>query len=522
MLRAIAIIGVAWAVNGLAGEPSKHDLDASATFFKDSRIPHIKLKLSNESIEKLKAEPREWVQASFTENGQADFDSVWIKLKGMAGSFRPIDDAKPAFSIKSDKLHFHGLAKFHLNNSVQDRTYLHELLSSEICEAAGVLTPRTTHARVWLNGRDLGLYVLKEGFDSHLLQRKFKDTSGKLYDSGFLQDIDGPLKESNGKGDDKRAELTALVKCCQLPDLADRWKKLPDLLDIDAFITFMAAETMLVHWDGYCYSRNNYRLYLDPKSKKAYFLPHGMDQMFADPNATVLAMPTSMVAGTVMSNPEWRANYREKVRQLTPLFDAAKLRRRINEVARQLEPELKAIDEGFAKEHARTVAALKNNLRRREKSLKTQNEMPDPKMYDFPPGQKRIIDDWRNESESEDAHHAAVDDQLLIRCGPSRHCVASWRKRIALPKGNYHFEATVAVNEVAELKEPAPAKGIGAGIRVSGAERKQGFTGTRVENACLYEFEVKEAFAIVDLIAELRAAKGEARFVAKSMTLTRR
>ncbi|HMO37184.1 MAG TPA: CotH kinase family protein, partial [Gemmatales bacterium] len=77
---------------------------------------------------------------------------------------------------------------------------------------------------------------------------------------------------------------------------------------------------MICHWDGYCQQRNNYRVYIDSKTSKAYFLPHGMDQMFGDPHYPITHVPQALVANTVMTNPVWRAKYREKLNELMPLF----------------------------------------------------------------------------------------------------------------------------------------------------------------------------------------------------------
>ena len=58
-----------------------------------------------------------------------------------------------------------------------------------------------------LNGRDLGFYVLKEGFDHYFLRRYFDDASGNLYDGGFLKDLDGELKKQMGAGPEDRSDL---------------------------------------------------------------------------------------------------------------------------------------------------------------------------------------------------------------------------------------------------------------------------------------------------------------------------
>src|SRR5262249_24800029 len=111
---------------------------------------------------------------------------VGIHLKGSTGSFRSLDD-KPAFTLNFDRFsrgtRFHGLRKIHLNNSVEDPSYLNEMIGSELFRAAGVPAPRVTHARVELNGTPLGLYVLKEGFTEDLAGRYFKRTDGNWSES---------------------------------------------------------------------------------------------------------------------------------------------------------------------------------------------------------------------------------------------------------------------------------------------------------------------------------------------------
>jgi len=84
---------------------------------------------------------------------------VALHLKGSAGSFRPVDD-KPGLTLILSRGEsggrFHGLRKFHLNNSVQDPTYLSEAVSGGLFRAAGVPAARAAHAVVELNGRKLG------------------------------------------------------------------------------------------------------------------------------------------------------------------------------------------------------------------------------------------------------------------------------------------------------------------------------------------------------------------------------
>ena len=137
------------------------------------------------------------------ESRDKTYKDVAIHLKGAVGSFRNWSD-KPALTLNLDKFvhdqNYMGLDKFHLNNSVQDNSYMNELTCSIIAQALGVPTARATHALVELNGRKVGLYVLKEGYNGTFIRRNFPDGKhGNLYDGGFCQDLDANLKLDHGE-----------------------------------------------------------------------------------------------------------------------------------------------------------------------------------------------------------------------------------------------------------------------------------------------------------------------------------
>ena len=146
--------------------------------------------------------------------GTRVYTNVSIRLKGGPGSFRPLED-RPAFTVNFGRLSpgqkFHGLRKLHLNNSVQDSTYLSEKICREMFEAAGVLSPRAGHAVVEFDGRLLGLYVLVEGIDKQFLGRYFKDTKGNLYDGHSQNDVTQRMRTNSGESRKDQAALHALA-----------------------------------------------------------------------------------------------------------------------------------------------------------------------------------------------------------------------------------------------------------------------------------------------------------------------
>ena len=276
----------------------------SEVFFGQKTVPHLKLTVSAKDIDQLRIEPRKYVSATLREGSQ-EYAEVAIKLKGGSGGFRPID-GKPSFTLNMDKFlegqKYHGLDKFHLNNSVQDPTYMCESIGHQVFSSVGIPTPRVTHAVVTLNNRILGLYVLKEGFDKTFLRRHFENPNGNLYDGGFFKDIDTPLEKDSGDGPDDHSDLKALLHACQQAGALPRVEALAPHLDVPEFLKFAAVETMIGHWDGYTMNANNYRLYHDPSRGQFVFLPHGMDQLFFKDNKTIVPSPAGLVGKALLED----------------------------------------------------------------------------------------------------------------------------------------------------------------------------------------------------------------------------
>jgi spore coat protein CotH len=268
---------------------------------------------------------------------------------------------------------YRGLDKFHLNNSVQDGTYFDEIICGEMALGAGVPTARATHVLVELNGRKVGFYVLKEGYDKTFLRRHFGDASGNLYDGGFLMDIDQPLRLESGKGNDRK-DLKALVAACREPNGDKRFAALDKVLDVDRMISNACMQVIATDWDGYCRNRNNYRVYFDPKSQKAVFIPHGMDQMFGSPQESLWPGWGGLAARALLETPEGKKRYIARLKEMTEKqFDLAKIFRRIDELVPRAREAMESVNKGSGKAwEANEVKALKDRLKQRAEYLKKE------------------------------------------------------------------------------------------------------------------------------------------------------
>ena len=484
------------------------------------------------------------VKATVKEGGRI-YKDVSIHMKGAAGSFRPIDD-NPALTLHFDKhvkgQTFHGLKRFSLNNSVQDRSLLSEQISREMFAQAGVPVPRATSAQVTLNGRVLGVYVLVEAFNKQFLARHFKNPNGNLYDGGFVKDITHDLEKSSGKNPEDRADLRALVEAAAEPDLTQRLARLEKLLDLDRFITFMALDVMTCNWDGYSMNRNNYRLYHDPDSDKIVFMPHGLDQMFgvarASPNMPLFPRMSGLVANAAMQIPEVRKRYRERVSQLmTRVYQVQSLTNRVWQLQARLQPLLSegnSSPDGGAS-NRRAVALLCQRISRRAESINDQLLAPS-RVLKFDAGGVARFTNWNSRAEfgkpTLDRITEPGGKTLLHISAPAGSCVGSWFTKVQLEPGRYRFEARVRTRGV--TADPGDRKG-GAGLRVTDRRSLDKLLNDNAWRDIAFEFEtlgaqadfgfmapIQDADPTIELICELRAAKGEAWFDPDSLRLIKK
>jgi spore coat protein H len=508
----------------------------SEKFFESGFIPQIHIHIAETNLAKLRRNDRNYVRATVKE-GDKVYEEVGIHLKGAAGSHKAVDDEKPAFTLNFDKFvdhqNFHGLDKLSLNNSVQDGSYMTEAICSELFLAAGVPTARTTHARVWLNGHDLGFYVLKEGFDKTFLRRHFKNVTGNLYDGGFLREITEPLERTSGDGDVRnRGDLKALAAAAREPDHAKRLERLQQVLDLDRFLSFAALEMLTWHWDGYVMKKNNYRVYNDPDSGKLVFFAHGMDQMFWDPNGPVVPRASQvegLVARALLETTEGQRLFRERVASLlTNVFTAERLTNHLNLLQARIRPMLESISKEEARSYDNEVKKLRNQMIQRVRVASAKLFEPEPMLVRFDSTGVASLMKWqmldiRGTGKLDQGAGPDGIKGLHVAAGSEGRCTASWRTRLRLPAGHYVFEGRLRTAGVVPLETDTAKKGIGAGLRQSQKQpRKHSFTGDTDWQHAEYEFTVPADTDEVVLLCELRAEKGEAWFDLGSLKLRRK
>jgi hypothetical protein len=202
-----------------------------------------------------------------------------------------------------------------------------ECLAYECYTRLGIPVARATQVIVKLNGRDLGVYVVKEGYDKQLPGLHFAKQSGNLYDAPLGKDVTDDLELDSGKGPADYADLKALRAAIVEEDLTKRLAMFERCLDLDRFITMTAFQALAADWDGYSYGRNNYRIYVPPDTSRAVFIPCGMDQLFQRDPWPLDAEFKGRVAQALFAIPLQRERLREAmIRVHREIFTPAILR----------------------------------------------------------------------------------------------------------------------------------------------------------------------------------------------------
>jgi hypothetical protein len=251
--------------------------------------------------------------------------SVGVRKRGFIGS---ASATRPSLGLRFDAYDsgksFCGLDRISLNNNLQDPSQLHQVLAYRVFAQAGVAAPRCSLARVTVNGKDLGVYSHVEAVEAPFLTRHFGRADGNLYEgqlSDFRPDWVKTFEKKNRRGTSDRADLEAVVRALESDD-AHLLDRLGPVVDLEAYLSFWAVETLIGHWDSYSNNGNNFFVYRPPDTGRFVFIPWGTDGVMGDKDPfTQIKTPESVFARSLLPRrlyllPATQARYRQRLRRL--------------------------------------------------------------------------------------------------------------------------------------------------------------------------------------------------------------
>jgi hypothetical protein len=268
--------------------------------------------------------PYHYVAATVSIDGGAPI-AVEIRKKGFFGS---VNDVRPSLKVRFDDP-YGDVTRLTLNNNQQDPSQLNQCVGYRAFERAGVPAPRCGLATVTVNGESLGVYSNVESIKRPFLRRTFGDDSGELYEgnlSDFRPEWVNTIQRKTDRDNPDRSLLNALVDALAKPD-DQLVEAVEELIDLDAFLTFWAAERLIGHWDGYSNNQNNFYFYRLPADGKVRFIPWGADSMLGDPDVLSRYEPpesvyaTSILPQRLYAVPDVRERYVARMKQLLESWD---------------------------------------------------------------------------------------------------------------------------------------------------------------------------------------------------------
>jgi hypothetical protein len=342
--------------------------DGSRYWFGDWSIRdvHIDLPPSSWDAINAQAEPpgcvpyiRRYYPGTVTVDGEV-YAGAGVRTKGGCGSSRTLS-GKASWKVNlswndpnvagcPETRRKGGLKRLTLNNSVQDRSFVHERLAYRFYQLMGVPTPRANHVRVHVNGALWGLYLHVESIDRRMLSRWFGSNQGMLYEGTYWCDL---LAENIPPGEDDDTDYCISRKfspsSCGTPDptgdpetfepirqLAAALEEMPagsfypqieQVFEFDTFLSMWAVEELINHWDGYVGRvMNNYRVYHDPSTGKWTIIPTGVDQTFVPPSNDFRTFTvTALLARRCLQEEACAAAYQARLAQAREVLAGADL-----------------------------------------------------------------------------------------------------------------------------------------------------------------------------------------------------
>lgn len=486
-------------------------------------VAKIRIESPSAAILQLRGEPRSWVDCSVVADGLPPVRAR-MRVKGSVGSFRPIDET-PSLTLdaQTESGVFRGVRRIHLDNSVQDPGHLDAAFGADAFRRIGIESPRVQWALVELNARDLGWYVLKEGFTAQFAVRAGGVAGTVLAEPLSGGDLGGPFDLKAGSDESERQKARdlwgRLGDLSRLPDAERRWQGIERWVGLRELLDFSAMEVVLAHRDGYSLARNNYRLVF--AKDRVRWVPWGMDQLLVSDGFTVQPEFSGDALRGIQGATGFEPAWREAVARVTDLaLDPGWWEPWILETRDRIAPELRSRERSRL---AEGVVHLRRRLEGRRQFLDQvllQWREPGPawtndvlklsgwKAFDVPPeGGAQTLTNLAG----------LAGPALNLTAGPVTS--SSWRSAVRLEPGQYRFSGRARTVGV----QPLPfGTRQGVALRVLGeGVQSMELVGDNNWRELSVDFRVADQPRILSFVCELRGRAGQVWFDRESLQLLR-
>jgi len=228
-----------------------------------------------------------WEHVGIRFKGSSSLKSTWsegIWKLPFRLDFDQFEDDYPA----TEDQRFYGVKKLSLSSSWSDDSLIREKVTADIFREAGVPAPETAFYELYIDYGEgpiyFGLYTMVEIPDDPMFETQFGDDDGNLYKpSGSGATFsEGSINESSFSKQSNEEEadwsdITALFEALHADTRTSdptAWRSgLESVFDVEGFLRWLAANTVMQNWDTYGSMSHNYYLYNDPSDGLLHWIP---------------------------------------------------------------------------------------------------------------------------------------------------------------------------------------------------------------------------------------------------------
>jgi len=204
-----------------------------------------------------KASDKNYYECVVTINRER-FDNVAIRTKGASS----LDDValmksdRYSLTLKLNKYEkgqdYHGLSKLLLNNNIWDATQMKDAIVYDMCRFIGLPAPLTNYARVSLNGKFFGCYLMVEPVDKIFARRNWPDEVSNIYKPYHNLAYTGEkMKDYTEIADYAKVKggEASMQRVIAALKSVDEGKDIDEHIDIENMMKYMALQTIVVNYD---------------------------------------------------------------------------------------------------------------------------------------------------------------------------------------------------------------------------------------------------------------------------------
>jgi Spore coat assembly protein len=289
-----------------------------------------------------------FVPCSFYFNG-TEWYHVGIRYKGNSSLLSAYQSGNNKLSLKLDfdefeddypaikNQRFYGFKQLNLNNNFDDPSLMREKVGADLFRKFGLASSQTAFCVVYIDygsgSKYYGVYALVEEMDDTGYKTQFAQATGNLYKpdgdaatfaSGTFDTDELYLKTNEDLADysDVRALYDVINSSLRTSD-TETWKKnLEKVFNVDIFLKWLAANTVIQNWDTYGNMSHNYFLYNNPENGLLTWIPWDNNEAFqTGKQGLALSFSMSEVSSGwplikyIIAQPKYNALYKAYLKQ---------------------------------------------------------------------------------------------------------------------------------------------------------------------------------------------------------------